>query len=68
MGNAYMKWRDRENTVPDGEKNNRTLDGAKSPAPSTSPPPKDKMVNPGTPASNVFDTSLSRGGIQPVHF
>jgi hypothetical protein len=68
MGNAYMKWRDREDRVPKDDRHSKAEDGAGSPPPSPTKPPTDISPNVGTPASNVFDTSLARGGIQPVHF
>ncbi len=68
MGNAYMKWRNKEDEVPADERFSKAQDDAQTPPPQKAPPPKDISQNVGTPASNVFDTSLARNAIQPVHF
>lgn len=67
MGNAYMKWRDKENEVAPDDRHTKAEDGATTPPPQTTPA-KDVAQNIGTPASNVFDTSLGSRELQPVHF
>ena len=67
MGNAYMKWRDKADQISPDDHHTKAEDGAPAPTPHTTPP-TDVVQNIGTPASNVFDTSLGSRELQPVHF